>query len=72
MEPFRYHLYLCTQKKPEGAPSCPGAGGEEVMAALNDELARRDLADEVQVTSCGCLGLCTKGPNLVVYPDGVW
>ena len=27
---------------------------------------------DVQVTTCGSLGMCERGPNLVVYPEGVW
>ncbi|MBW1644009.1 MAG: methyltransferase domain-containing protein, partial [Deltaproteobacteria bacterium] len=72
MEPFRYHIYICTQKKPESAPSCLETGAEEVFKVLNRELAAAGLTDNVQVTTCGCLGICGKGPNMVVYPDGVW
>ncbi|UCD83278.1 MAG: methyltransferase domain-containing protein, partial [Deltaproteobacteria bacterium] len=72
MEPFRYHVFICQQKKQEGAPSCPGRGGEETMAVLRRELASAGLEEEVQVTGCDCLGLCGEGPNLVVYPEGLW
>lgn len=72
MEPFRYHIYLCTQKKSEGAPSCLGIGAQETLASLNHELQVSGLSDDVQVTTCGCLGICGKGPNMVVYPDGTW
>ncbi|HUT52806.1 MAG TPA: methyltransferase [bacterium] len=72
MEPFRHHVYVCTQQKPEGAPSCPAKGAEDTLAALRSELGKAGLADEVQVTTCGCLGLCEQGPNLVVYPEGAW
>jgi len=24
------------------------------------------------VTACDCLGPCFDGPNLVIYPEGVW
>ncbi|MBW2181859.1 MAG: methyltransferase domain-containing protein, partial [Deltaproteobacteria bacterium] len=72
MEPFRYHIYICTQKKPESAPSCLETGAEEVFKVLNRELAAAGLTDNVQVTTCGCLGICGKGPNMVVYPDGIW
>lgn len=72
MEPFRYHIYICTQKKPEGAPSCLGIGAKEVLASLNHELKVSGLSDDVQVTTCGCLGICGKGPNMVIYPDGTW
>ncbi len=72
MEPFRHHVYACDQKKAEGAPSCSANGSAKVIEALRREIARRGLADEVQVTPCGSLGLCTRGPNMVVYPEGVW
>lgn len=72
MEPFRLHVYACNQKKSEGAPSCTANGSERVIAALRREIARQGLAGEVQVTTCGSLGLCTRGPNMVVYPEGVW
>ncbi len=72
MEPFCYHVFICQQKKQEGAPSCLGRGGEETMAVLRQELASAGLEEEVQVTGCDCLGLCGDGPNLVVYPEGLW
>ncbi len=73
MELFRYHVYLCTQEKPDPkAPSCTNRGSKEVLDALRAELAKNGLDDEVQVTSSGSLGLCTRGPNMVVYPEGVW
>jgi (2Fe-2S) ferredoxin len=73
MEPFRYHVYLCTQEKPDPkAPSCTNNGSKEVLEALRAELARTGLGDEIHVTSSGSLGLCGRGPNMVVYPDGVW
>jgi (2Fe-2S) ferredoxin/SAM-dependent methyltransferase len=72
MEPYRLHVYACDQKKAEGAPSCSANGSEGTIQALRRELARQGLAGDVQVTTCGSLGLCTRGPNMVVYPDGVW
>lgn len=26
----------------------------------------------VGVTGCECLGPCFDGPNMVVYPEGIW
>ncbi|MBU2509849.1 methyltransferase [bacterium] len=72
MEPFRYHAYICTQQKQEGAPSCNNAGAEKVLVSLKNKLAENNLTDQVQVTPCGCLGICEKGPNMVVYPEGHW
>lgn len=72
MEPFQYHVYVCDQKKPEGMPSCTANGSLRVIEALRSELGKQGLAGTVQVTNCGSLGLCDRGPNLVVYPEGTW
>lgn len=72
MEPYRLHVYACDQRKPEGAPCCSARGSVRVIEALRREVAAAGLAEEVQVTTCGSLGLCTRGPNMVVYPEGVW
>ncbi|MBZ5581333.1 MAG: methyltransferase [Acidobacteriia bacterium] len=72
MEPFRYHVFVCDQQKPEGAPGCRARGSAKVIETLTREINARGLEDEVQVTACGSLGLCLWGPNLIVYPDGIW
>lgn len=72
MHPFRYHVFVCDQKKPDGAPCCSAQGSGAVIEALRREVAARDLSSAVAVTPCGSLGLCGNGPNLVVYPEGVW
>ena len=72
MEPFRFHLFVCTQQKPEGATSCPASGSFAVLEGLDREIQARGLNSDVQLTTCGCLGLCDEGPVMVVYPAGVW
>jgi 3-hydroxy-5-methyl-1-naphthoate 3-O-methyltransferase len=72
MEPFRFHLFVCSQQKPEGVQSCPASGSLAVLGALDSEIQARGLSNEVQLTTCGCLGLCDEGPVMVVYPEGIW
>jgi (2Fe-2S) ferredoxin/predicted O-methyltransferase YrrM len=72
MEPFRSHLFVCTQQKPEGVPSCPASGSFAVLEALDREMQARGLNQDVQLTTSGCMGLCDEGPVMVVYPAGVW
>ena len=72
MEPFKYHVFVCTQEKPDGAPCCAARGGARVLEAMRVEIGRAGLDGEVQVTTCGSIGLCERGPNMIVYPDGVW
>jgi len=43
-----------------------------VIEALRREIAKAGLGEDVQVTTSGSLGLCEHGPNMVVYPEGIW
>ena len=43
-----------------------------MIEALRREINARGLEDDVQVTTCGSLGICEWGPNMIVYPEGVW
>ena len=72
MEPYRYHAFVCTQEKGEGVPCCSAAGSFTVLNALHSELGKKGLAEEVQVSTCGCLGVCDSGPVMIVYPEGDW
>jgi (2Fe-2S) ferredoxin/ubiquinone/menaquinone biosynthesis C-methylase UbiE len=72
MEPFHYHVFVCTQEKPEGVPCCAANGSAQLLDMLQRELGTRGLADQVQVSTSGCLGTCDHGPVMIAYPEGVW
>ena len=72
MEPFRYHVFVCEQQKPEGVPCCAARGSAMVIEALRKEVAERGLSNDVQITPCDSLGLCDRGTNMIVYPEGIW
>lgn len=66
MKTYRMNLMLC------GGTGCIASGSPKVKQALEEELARRGLADEVQVVLTGCNGFCAMGPIMTVFPDGVF
>ncbi len=72
MEPFRFHIFVCTQQKPEGVACCPASGSMGVLSELDREIQARGIGNDVQLTTCGCLGLCDEGPIIAVYPEGLW
>jgi len=72
MGPFRYHVFVCEQQKAEGLPCCAARGSAKVLEALRKEVAEKGLANDVLLTACGSFGLCDRGPNMIVYPEGVW
>ena len=70
--PYEKHVFVCTQQKPDGIPSCAAAGGEALLEKLRADVAEAGLLGRVHVASCGCVGLCERGPNVLVQPDGAW
>ncbi len=65
---------MCVQDRPEGGkPACAQRGGRELASALvNGMMKHEETWSEVSVTPTLCLGPCFDGPNVVVYPEGVW
>ena len=72
MEPCRFHVFFCRQQKPGGLACCAQRGAADSLAAFQREIQAQGLDDEVQLTPCDSIGLCGRGPNLIVYPEGVW
>jgi len=67
------HIFICTQSRPSGHPrsSCGQKNCGEVADEFYWHLQERQLFDKVRVTTAGCLGPCSEGPSVLVYPEGV-
>ncbi len=74
MPKFASHIFVCTNQRPlQGRPSCAARGSLDVCRQLARAVATdASLVGRVGVTESGCLGPCFDGPNLVIYPEGVW
>ncbi len=51
---------------------CISSGSRKVDAALEEELAKQGLADQVKITVTGCHGFCEQGPIFIVEPEGTF
>jgi NADP-reducing hydrogenase subunit HndC len=51
---------------------CVSNGAFRIKDALERELAKQNLQDEVQVVTTGCNGFCANGPIVVVQPEGIF
>ena len=70
---FRCHLFWCGhEREDKSKPSCANRGSMEIGTQLKQAMRDRGLRDEVAVTKSGCLGQCSVGPAMIVYPEGVW
>jgi (2Fe-2S) ferredoxin len=67
MGPFEVHVFVCTT-----GGTCPHQGSLQVHAFLKDAVAKAGLKGRVRINNSGCLDQCGHGPNLVIYPEGIW
>lgn len=63
---YRSHVLVC------GGTGCTSSGSEQIIEALNDEIAKNGLEKEVAVVKTGCHGLCALGPIMIVYPEATF
>ena len=50
---------------------CRAYGASEVKAALDEEVKKQGMSDQVEVRATGCHGLCAKAPVIAIDPQGV-
>lgn len=61
---YRSHVLVC------GGTGCTSSGSHQIVEALQKEIDKNGLSNEVQVVKTGCFGLCALGPIMIVYPEG--
>ena len=66
MKQYRAHLLICA------GTGCVSCGSFKVKEALEEEVRKRNLENEVLVIATGCNGFCERGPILLVQPEGVF
>ena len=70
MEPYSRHVLVCT-----GNFCSPDRRGRQIYSLLASLLEREGLLFGPQRVKRGetpCLGVCSNGPIIVVYPEGTW
>lgn len=74
MSHYNRHIFLCTNQKSAGKVCCANTGGEVFFDYLKTRLLELELygPGQVRVSKSGCLGRCSSGPCVVIYPEGVW
>ncbi len=66
MERYRANLMLC------GGTGCIASGSLKIKEALEEELRKRGLQNEIIITLTGCNGFCAQGPLMIVHPDDIF
>jgi len=66
MERFRANLMLCA------GTGCVASGTMKVKSAIEEELKKRGLEEEIKLVLTGCNGYCAQGPVMSVHPDKIF
>ena len=69
--PYCRMIFVCTNASHDGdRPVCAAGRSEEILKGLKEEVKKRGLKGKVRALKSGCMDLCEKGPNVMVFPDG--
>ncbi|MBC8547597.1 NADH-quinone oxidoreductase subunit NuoF [Clostridiaceae bacterium NSJ-31] len=63
---YRSHVLVC------GGTGCTSSGSAHIVEALETEIKKAGLENEVKVIKTGCFGLCALGPIMIIYPEGAF
>ncbi|MBC8183176.1 NADH-quinone oxidoreductase subunit NuoF [candidate division KSB1 bacterium] len=66
MKQYRTHCLVCT------GTGCVSNHAFDIKTALESEIIKQGLKDEVTVIATGCNGFCERGPVMVVQPENIF
>ena len=74
MPHFTHHVFFCCNQRDEGKKCCNGFGADEARAYAKDRIAElgRSGKGQIRINTAGCLGRCSQGPVIAIYPEEVW
>ena len=70
--PYQKIIFVCTNKRENDAICCSRGGSVAIRDALKRYVKENGLKGKVRVSQSGCMDLCSQGPNVMVFPDGIW
>lgn len=60
------HVLVCA------GTGCHASDGDEIRARLFEKAEELGLSESIDIHKTGCFGLCEAGPNIVVFPQGIF
>ncbi len=71
--PFKKIIFVCAHTR-EGEAACANADrgankSSDFIEPLREEVRKRGLKGKIRIAKSGCMDLCAKGPNLMVFDE---
>ncbi|MFT5170088.1 MAG: (2Fe-2S) ferredoxin [Candidatus Omnitrophota bacterium] len=70
--PYDKQIFVCTNVNENDKPCCGVDKGEDIFKRLRAIAKERGVHPRIRVAQAKCLGQCSHGGNVMVYPDNVW
>ncbi len=74
MSLYQVHAFVCTNQRPQGDAKgcCHSKGAAELLDKLKEKMHSQERSYTFRINKAGCLGQCSKGVCMVVYPQAIW
>jgi len=70
---YQKHVFICTNQKEPGRKCCAAGDAENLWAYAKARLQELGIDKYcIRVNKAGCLGRCSEGPAMVIYPEAIW
>jgi (2Fe-2S) ferredoxin len=69
---YKKHIFICINEKAEGKKCCGEKNGMELVEAFKNLVKENKLNTDVRAQKAGCFDVCSFGPAVVVYPEGIF
>lgn len=65
-------MFICTNQRAEGKECCSEERGLALVAEFKKLMKEKGLNIEMRAQRTGCFDMCSFGPVVGVYPEGVF
>ena len=70
--PWVAHVFVCTNNRGGERKSCADNNSLIVKSKLKEAVNEKGWKEKVRISTSGCMGLCAKGSNVMIYPQKIW
>lgn len=71
---YQQHIFLCVNQRENNKDCCAKRGSKPLLDYLKEKIKLLTAVREkkIRVSAASCLGRCSLGPLLVIYPESTW
>jgi len=66
---YKRHIFVCVNSRDSGE-CCKQKDSEQILLKLREHVNSKGLFHAYNVSKSLCLGHCSNGPTIAIYPEG--